>query len=66
MLCHIVEGLEKFGWEGRLKICEQVRKELPFLKKNMRSLNGYRMRAEEGLVYHGMNEVELFTDMSYK
>ena len=57
MLTQVAEVSEAGGWKAKLCLSERALGELDFWEKNMRGINGHRMRKEDKVirVYHDMN-----------
>ena len=60
LLLKVAEVVDAFGWEGWGFVGERGESELRFWMRNMRGLNGHRMRKEDK-VWH-VNTVEMFSD----
>ena len=58
MMSQIVKVVEKYGWNGGMKIGYRVVIELEFRRRNLRDLNGWEMRALDKVVYCKDGQVE--------
>ena len=56
--------MERAGWEIRGRMESRVLEEILFWIKNLRSLNGWRMRDTEEVVYCKAGYVDMFSDAS--
>ena len=56
--------VDRYGWNGDLRIEERVVTELEFWRKNLRDLNGWEMRMSDKVVYCRDGQVEMFSDAS--
>ena len=64
MLTQVAEMSEKFGWKSSGRMEKRVLDEISFWVKNLRSLNGWRMRGSEEVVYCKAGVVDMFSDAS--
>ena len=64
MLTQVAEMLEGAGWESCDMMERRVLDEILFWIKNLRSLNGWRMRGSEEVVYCKVGVVDMFSDAS--
>ena len=64
MLTQVVEMAGRAGWESRCLIERRVVEEIVFWRNNLRSLNEWRMRDTEDVVYCKEGRVDMFSDAS--
>ena len=57
MMFQIVNLVEKYGWNGGMKIGDRVVIELEFWRRNLRYLNGWEMRALDKVMYYRDEQV---------
>ena len=65
MLTQVVEMAGRAGWESCGQLEKRVLEEIEFWRKNLRSLNGWRMRDDEDVVYCKEGCIDMFSDTSY-
>ena len=63
-MSQIAKVVEKYGWNGGMKIGDRVVIDLEFWRENLRDLNGWEMRALNKVVYCKDGQVEMFSDTS--
>ena len=64
MLTQVAEVVNKSGWESQCVLEERVVREIEFWKKNIRSLNRWRMCGHKDVVYCKQGVVNMFSDAS--
>ena len=64
MMSHIAMVVDRYGWNGSLRIEDRVVPDLEFWRRNLRDLNGWEMRISDTVVYCRDGQVEMFSDAS--
>ena len=60
MMSQIAMVVDRYGWNGALRIEDRVVTELEFWRRNLRDLNGWEMRMSDKVVYCRDGQVEMF------